>query len=335
MSGFRKAKAEQAALKIGIYGREGSGKTVLALLLAEGLAALAGKRYAVQDTEHGTDFYVQPVPERVWHPDAFDFDADYSRSITDTLKNATSLDSGIHAVWVADSMTHLWESTKNAYTGPFKQDGSIPTHAWGRIKTPYANLMHWFRNSPIHGIIVGREGNEFAENDAGKMEGTGYKMKAEGETMYEPHLTIRMVKLKGTGKGTRKNAITIAALIEKDRTGILQGKLIEWPTFDTIARPVLHLLGNTQAHTLTNDEVAAQDAEALTDQHKAKSQLSTEQLHQLTARLVLATNLSAVEAIGKEITPALKRTMLPEHVDALRDAFLVARQRTKETNGKS
>ena len=38
MAGFRKAKAEQAALKIGFYGAQGSGKTFTALLIAEGLA---------------------------------------------------------------------------------------------------------------------------------------------------------------------------------------------------------------------------------------------------------------------------------------------------------
>ena len=43
MAGFRKAKAEQAALKLGIYGPPGSGKTFTALLLAEGLAAVTGR----------------------------------------------------------------------------------------------------------------------------------------------------------------------------------------------------------------------------------------------------------------------------------------------------
>ena len=38
MAGFRKAKAEQAALKIGLYGPPGSGKTFTSLLIAEGLA---------------------------------------------------------------------------------------------------------------------------------------------------------------------------------------------------------------------------------------------------------------------------------------------------------
>jgi Cdc6-like AAA superfamily ATPase len=44
MAGFRKAKAEQAALKMGVYGPPGSGKTFTSLLLAEGLGKVSGKR---------------------------------------------------------------------------------------------------------------------------------------------------------------------------------------------------------------------------------------------------------------------------------------------------
>ena len=46
MAGFRKAKAEQAAIKMGLYGPPGAGKTFTALLIAEGLARLSGKRIA-------------------------------------------------------------------------------------------------------------------------------------------------------------------------------------------------------------------------------------------------------------------------------------------------
>jgi len=41
VSPFKKAKAEQAFVKLGMYGPSGSGKTFTALLIAEGLANLA------------------------------------------------------------------------------------------------------------------------------------------------------------------------------------------------------------------------------------------------------------------------------------------------------
>jgi pantothenate kinase-related protein Tda10 len=68
MAGFRKAKAEQAALKIGMYGPPGSGKTFTSLLIAEGLSIASGKRVAYVDTERGTDFYCKDVPSRSIHP---------------------------------------------------------------------------------------------------------------------------------------------------------------------------------------------------------------------------------------------------------------------------
>ena len=72
-------------MKVGMYGPAGSGKTFTALLCAEGLAATTGKRIAFVDTERGTDFYCKEVPSRKPHPEAFDFDALYTKSLTEIL----------------------------------------------------------------------------------------------------------------------------------------------------------------------------------------------------------------------------------------------------------
>ncbi len=45
MAGFQRAKAEQAALKMGIYGPPGAGKTFTSLLVAEGLASSTVNSY--------------------------------------------------------------------------------------------------------------------------------------------------------------------------------------------------------------------------------------------------------------------------------------------------
>src|SRR3989304_10153174 len=102
MAGFKKAKAEQAAIKMGIYGPSGSGKTFTALLLAEGLAEISGKRIAFVDTERGTDFYCKEVPARKIHPNAFDFDALNTKSITEIISAIKGLDPKVYGVVVID-----------------------------------------------------------------------------------------------------------------------------------------------------------------------------------------------------------------------------------------
>src|SRR5437660_9575109 len=115
MAGFRKAKAEQAALKMGVYGPPGSGKTFTSLLIAEGLAKITGKRIALVDTEHGSDFYCQKVLTRQVHPEAFDFDALYTRSIMKTVSAVKTLDTEQYGVVIIDSVTHLWQACIEAY----------------------------------------------------------------------------------------------------------------------------------------------------------------------------------------------------------------------------
>ena len=56
--------------------------------MAEGLANVIGKRVAMVDTERGSDFYCQAVASRAVHPEAFTFDALYSRSLTEVLAEA-------------------------------------------------------------------------------------------------------------------------------------------------------------------------------------------------------------------------------------------------------
>src|SRR6516164_9801288 len=101
---FQKPQAQKAALKMALYGPAGSGKTFTALLLAEGLANHTGKRVAYVDTEYGTAFYGQHVPERATHPQAFDFDVLYTRSITQALDAVRGLDPRAYGVLVIDSI---------------------------------------------------------------------------------------------------------------------------------------------------------------------------------------------------------------------------------------
>lgn len=319
MAGFRKAKAEQAALKIGMYGPPGSGKTFTSLLIAEGLAQTTGKRVAYVDTERGTDFYCKPVPSRRVHSEAFDFDALYTRSLTEVLTSVRQIKPDEYGVIVLDSITHLWEAAIAAYGGNQTRAGTIPMHAWGKIKRPYKELMSLLLSSPMHVIICGRQGTEYAtDEETEELKAVGLKMKAEGETAYEPHILIRMEALKP--KKTNELA-TIVAYAEKDRTGVLAGRSFVEPTFDSMIRPLLGLLGDTQAQIASNDETAAKDAERIADEERERAASSSKSLAEFKAKFVLAKNQDELKALGATITPKVKASMLPADVADMREAY--------------
>lgn len=314
---FKKANPQQAALKIGIYGAPGSGKTFTSLLLAEGLSNKTGKRVAYVDTERGTDFYAKTVKERQIHPDAFDFDAIYTKSITEVLTEVKSLNPNEHSVVIIDSITHIWEACIQAYAGKTTSAGTIPMHAWGKIKKPYKELMSFLLSTPIHVIFCGRQGVEYENSDSGELNAVGFKMKAEGETPYEPHILIRMESIKPKkGVGIAK----IVAFAEKDRTGILAGKSFENPTFETLVEPLLGILGTTQATISSQDEVAAIDAEKIAEDDSIRLSKSQELFEELSAKLSLCKFNDQFDQIAIEIKES-KPLMITEHVAQLRDKF--------------
>jgi len=319
MAGFRKAKAEQAALKVGVYGPPGSGKTFTSLLLAEGLAAITKKRIAYVDTERGTDFYCKAVKERPIHPEAFDFDAIYTRSMSEILDAVKPLSADEYGVLVVDSITHVWEPCRNAYSGKQTRAGTIPMQAWGSIKKPYKELMTLLLSSPIHVFILGRQGVDYEEDEeTGELKAAGKKMKAEGETPYEPHILLRMNSTRPAKAG---QVAKIECFVEKDRTGVLQGKTFVNPTFEAVCAPLLGLLGGTQAHISTDDENAATDAEALSSREHEREQKSTELMDDFSARIKLAKSDDELKAVGKTITPEIKKQMLAAHVASVREQY--------------
>ena len=327
MAGFRKAKAEQAAIKMGLYGPPGSGKTFTALLLAEGLAALTKKRVAYIDTEHGTDFYCQKVPTRAVHPEAFDFDAIYTRSITEVIAAVRALDVATHSVIVLDSVTHMWEGAMAAYSGRQTSIGTIPMQDWGKIKKPYKELMSLFLSSQMHVLICGRQKTVYStDEETEELKAVGVTMRAEGETPYEPHILIRMESLRP--KKTNEVA-TIYAYAEKDRTGVLSGRSFSNPSFDTLCKPLLPILGATQATIETQDETANRDAEAIATQDRERDSASATLLRDFKARIDLAKDSKALKDIGKEITPQVKTKMLPAHVAELRDHYQSREEQVK------
>src|SRR5260370_36065942 len=100
-----------------------------------------GKRVAYVDTEFGTAFYGQAVPQRTVHPEAFDFDVLHTRSITEVLTAVRALDLDAYGVLILDSISHIWDSCKNAYTGRLTRAGTVPPPGWAASKRPHHALM--------------------------------------------------------------------------------------------------------------------------------------------------------------------------------------------------
>jgi hypothetical protein len=111
------------------------------------------------------------------------------------------------------------------------------------------------------------------------------------------------LRLERPASGRKKPAV-ILAHVEKDRTGVLAGQSIPWPTFEKIARPLLGLLGTKQAAVPSDDAVSLQDAEALARQEVERMQRSTELGNGYTTRFGLADAVATLEQIAKELTPA-------------------------------
>jgi hypothetical protein len=323
MSGFRKAAPKQAAVKMSIYGPAGSGKTFSTLLFAEGLAIATGKRIAFVDTERGSDFYAMAVPEREAHPAAFDFDALYTRSLTETLREVRALNPAEHGIVVLDSISHLWDAAVAAYSG-HKTGGKIPMHAWGAIKQPYKALISFLMDSPYHVFILGRQANVFEEDDEGDVKAAGVKMRAEGETAYEPNFCLRMIPKRFDKEGKKikvhKESV-ITAFVEKDRSGVLSGKSFEWPTFDTVIKPLLGLFNGEQAALPSQEEAATQDIEAMTQEARQKVQESAALALQFRAKFDLAEDATTLKELGKELTPAVKKRFTPADLEAVRNHY--------------
>ena len=315
---FQKPQAQKAALKMAMYGPAGSGKTFTALLVAEGLAHHTGKRIAYLDTEYGTAFYSQHVTERSVHPQAFDFDVLYTKSITQALDAVRGLDHTTHGALVIDSISHIWDAAITAYTGKRTKAGTVPLHAWGAIKKPYKELMHLLLASPAHVLICGRQGNDFAEDDdTGELKNLGFKMRAEGETAYEPDVLVR---LESHRPGKKATAVPTAH-VEKDRTGVLAGQTIAWPRFENMARPLLGLLGTTQAAPPTDDEVGVQDAEALARQEREHAQRSADLAGRYMVRMAQADTVADLNRVAGELTPAVKTRLVSDDLARIRMVY--------------
>jgi len=218
---FQPAKRENAKAKIGLYGAEGTGKTITATLLAIALNAhiKSDKPIAFFDTEIGSSFALELVELA-----GMKLLTIKSRALTD-LGKAFDEVPGLADVFVIDSLTHPYKELLETYQENSKQKyGSrfLTIRDWGVIKPIWAkNFSTPYVNSPVHCIWCARSKNLFEEvddpeagNNKTRLISVGTGVRSETESAYEPSLLIEMTKqyMQDGGKYLRR------ATVVKDRT---------------------------------------------------------------------------------------------------------------------
>jgi len=233
MALFQRATNTQAFLKMGLMGFAGDGKTFTATSVAIGLVELMrqrgidhGNRPAMfLDTETGSD-WVKPQFDAA----NIELFVAKTRSMPD-LKAAIQETEQSGSVLIIDSITHFWTAFTEEYAERRNRKRGLEFADWAFLKAEWRKFTDLFVNSQAHIILCGRAGYEydFFEDDNGKRQlaKTGVKMKAEGETGYEPSILVQMEK----HRDLISDRVWRTAFIIKDRSTRIDGRTFDNPSF--------------------------------------------------------------------------------------------------------
>lgn len=235
---LKPAKVTQAFLKEGIYGKEGSGKTLTATLHAIGLHRYikSEKPVAFFDTETGSDFVLHMFA--TCGIEVLSVKSHSLKTLGEAMREAqTACD-----VMIIDSLTHIYKDLLSSYLRK-KTDGThfIRIQDWQPIKDAWAReFANPYVNMPMHIIWCARAKNifedvvdEMATEQSGRDQfksvvvGTGAR--AESESAYEPSVLIEMERVmqRDGGKYARR------ATVLKERFNLLTDEQFEYPTVTT------------------------------------------------------------------------------------------------------
>lgn len=231
--------------KIAFEGFAGDGKSFTAVELAIGIHKLIGsqKPIAIVDTEKAMD----KLKSRFT-------DAGISAKVTNGRSLATvsaaidACNKGFADILIIDSITHVWESYLEAYKAE-RNKTRLDFADWGIIKPKWKKeFSDAFVMANTHIIFSGRAGFEYEDEknaETGKREifKSGIKMKAEGETAFEPDILVLMEKHQNV-LGDKKEIYRTATII-KDRTTKIDGQTFKNPTFNDFYPAISTLLDGT------------------------------------------------------------------------------------------
>lgn len=216
-------------------GLAGAGKTFTASNLGIGLIKYIDdqglpvkKCAAFVDTENGAAWMTPRFKDA-----GIELMVARTRALTD-LRDAIKWATDNADILIIDSITHFWTIFCDEYAKKKKRT-RLEFQDWNVIKREWReNFTDLYLNSPLHIIMCGRQGYEYDTqvNEAGKKEliKSGVKMKAEGETGFEPSLLFQMEQEQAMDGG-EVQAVHRVAFVLKDRSTKLDGKTLVNPTF--------------------------------------------------------------------------------------------------------
>jgi len=231
---LQEAIIEQAAAKIGIFGPQGSGKSLTAFLILVGLSKVFHNNapIAMMDTENGSDYLVE-----IAKAEGVPFKRFKSRAFKDMRTGLTEAEEAGCCGYLVDSYTHPWTEVNEALR---KKKGvkKLQMHHLDELKTVWRTWTDMMLNSNLHVIVSGRLGyvwdkEEDEEGMKTELVKLGTKMKSENEAGYEPSLLVELEGIQDDGarrhkSRTKRGTISHHAYVLKDRWRDLNGRTFTW-----------------------------------------------------------------------------------------------------------
>ena len=235
MTLLKKATIEQSAAKVGLFGGQGSGKTLTSAFLALGLSKTYHKNapVAFMDTENGSDYLVP-----IFDLEGVELKNFKSRAFKDMRTGLREAEEAGCCAYLVDSYTHPWLELTDTFKKKSKRNRLEFVHM-DALKSMWRGWTDQMLNSPVHVIVSGRLGfvwdkeEDDPDGTKGDLIKLGTKMKSESEAGYEPSLLIEMEGIQTDAARNKKSrakqgTIVHHAYVLKDRWRTLNGRTFTW-----------------------------------------------------------------------------------------------------------
>lgn len=255
---FKPAERDQAYLKMGVKGFQGSGKTWTTYLVAKGLSVHLSPPSGEQmpllylDTEKGSAWLVDDAKTA-----GIPILASKTRVYANLLAGVDEAER-LGGILVVDSLTHFAVHLAKDLRAEKGKDGMGPAD-FQKLNDVWLEFADRFVNSAAHIILCARAGWDYDESldeEGNKvLEKLGTKFKGPAEIGFEPSLLVTMTQEpRGGGKARGRARVKsgklwdYVAYIDKDRSQTIEGQRFENPTFDHF-RPAIESLNLGGKHS--------------------------------------------------------------------------------------